>query len=395
MPGSALINNQGTHTHFPDMDDRTLTSASPALAPALKELIDEACLRRLAADLVREAPHADIEAFLDVALKDLPTLSIMQRVHRIAESLHVALPGPYEDQLDVVRRLGPRVRGAFVGMGLSDFVATYGRHDAAMSLAALKHLTAFGTSEFAIRHFLRQDLEGTLQAMADWSRDDNEHVRRLASEGCRPRLPWSFRLEALIVDPSPVAPILRQLNADASPYVRRSVANHLNDITKDHPDWVFEHIGTWPADQPATAWIIRHGLRSLVKTGDPRALKALGAADTADVVVDKLSALPASVAIGGNVDIAFSLRSTSAHAQRLVVDYAVHYVKKNGLSSRKVFKLTALTLEAGATASLQTRRAVRNFTTRVHYPGRHQVDILVNGRTLGSTDFLLLPVKFP
>jgi 3-methyladenine DNA glycosylase AlkC len=367
-----------------------MADTETAAAPALKELINASRLKRVARILAEVAPDVDAGVFQKAALKGLEPLSIMERVRHVAQALHGALPGSYRQQLAVLHELSPRLADeGFLNLALPEFVALHGLDDFSASMDALKAFTSMGTSEFAIRPFLRQDLARTLKVMERWSRDRDEHVRRLASEGCRPRLPWSFRLDALCRDPSPIAPILDNLKADPSLMVRRSVANNLNDITKDHPDWALARLTGWPLDEPHTAWIARHALRSLVKKGDARALKIVGADDSADVALEDLSVSPKRLRIGGEIAISFGLRSTSDKAQRLVVDYAVHYVKKNGSTSPKVFKLKNLTLDAGASESFTKRREVRDFTTRVHHAGRHRVEVLVNGRLLGGADFEL------
>ncbi len=358
-------------------------------APLLKDLINPTALREVAGHFQALTPSFDRRRFLAKATDGLDDLSILQRVHRVAESLALALPGSYAEQLAVVVDAGPRLSGAFFNMALGDFVASYGLADPTRSLKALRRLTPYGTAEFAVRPFLRQDLDGTLRVMRTWAEDRNEHVRRLASEGCRPRLPWSFRLEPLVADPTPLAPLLRTLRQDSSLYVRRSVANSLNDITKDHPDWVFAHVNDWELDHAHCAWIVKHALRSQIKKGDPRALRLIGASDGAEVAVESLTISPSTVALGGEVEIRFDLRSLASSEQRLVVDYVVHYVKKNGAASPKVFKLKTVTLPAGESLPIRIRRALRNFTTRVHYAGEHQVEVMVNGQRMASGAFTL------
>lgn len=371
-------------------DTTDATTDAPNAGYNLKDLIGDTTLRALAGVFAETARGFDRQRFLAAATDGLEPLSIMQRVHRVAEALAVALPGRYEDQLAAIVDAAPRVGGSFMNMGLCDFVASFGLHDPAASLKALKRLTPHGTAEFAIRPFLRQDLAGTLKTMQRWTTDRDEHVRRLASEGSRPRLPWSFRLDALVADPAPVAALLDALRADDSLYVRRSVANHLNDITKDHADWVFARVADWDLADARSAWIVKHALRSRIKQGDARALKLIGASDGAAAVVEWLTIQPARVTLGGEVEIAFALRSTGDAHQRLVVDYAVHYVKKNGRAAPKVFKLKTVDLAAGASEPIRIRRALRNFTTRTHYAGTHAVEVLVNGQRLADGAFELL-----
>lgn len=358
-------------------------------APALKEIFDAKRLRFIAEETAAVYPGFDAAQFLDLALSDLTALTLMERLRRTTESLHATLPGDYHDALEILRRLAPRLNHGFVSLILPDYVALYGLGDVETSLEALRFFTTFGSSEFGVRPFLRRDLPGTLAVMERWSRDENEHVRRLASEGSRPRLPWSFRLDPLIADPSPTAPILDNLQADPSLYVRKSVANHLNDITKDHPAWVLEHIAGWSLAEPHTAWIAKRALRTLIKRGDQRALAVIGAGDAPQVRLDDLAVRPQTVRLGERITLSFRLTSTAAHPQRLVVDYLVHYVKKSGATSAKVFKLKELTLDPGATVTIARDQQIRDFSTRVHHPGRHRVEIAVNGERLGETFFEL------
>ena len=358
-------------------------------APALKEMFDAARFRQVARELTLIDPAFDAGRFLKCALHGLDALSLMQRLRRMTESLHATLPAHFHEALERLRLLAPKIDKSFVTLVLPDFVGCYGRHEFEASMAALKFFTVFGSSEFAIREFLRMDQTRTLNVMRQWSLDENEHVRRLASEGCRPRLPWSFQLLSLVADPRPVLLILENLKADPSLYVRKSVANHLNDITKTHPEWVLELLRSWPLENPHTAWIARHALRSLIKQGHPGALSLIGATGKAQVTQPMLTLRPDQLGLGGSFTLCLELQSASEHTQRLVVDYAVHYVKKSGTASAKVFKWKELNLNPGETVLLSRRQTIRNLTTRIHYPGWHRLEILINGETLAETGFTL------
>jgi 3-methyladenine DNA glycosylase AlkC len=358
-------------------------------ASALKEIFNRERLRHIAEETFAVYPDFDRKTFLTLATQDLDGLSVMQRLNRVSQSLHAGLPANYPDALDILYPLAPRLNSAFVSMILPEYVALYGQEDFERSMNALKFFTAFGSSEFAVRHFLKRDFPRAIEVMHGWSLDDNPHVRRLASEGCRPRLPWSFRLENLMVDPSPVLDILDNLKADDSLYVRKSVANHFNDITKDNPEWVLDQLEGWSLDNPNSAWIARHALRSLIKKGDVRALTLMGAGEKAQVLLSDLKVMPDTISLGERIALTFTLTSTSNDAQRLIIDYAIHYVKKSGGTSAKVFKLKTLELAAGASVTLRREQEVRNFTTRVHYAGRHDVDVLINGECLGRSGFVL------
>ncbi|RBP40501.1 3-methyladenine DNA glycosylase AlkC [Roseimicrobium gellanilyticum] len=359
-------------------------------APALKEWFNEARFRTMAADVVAVHPKFDAKAFLAATLPGLEPLNLMQRLRRMTEGLHATLPSDYEKTLGILRNVAPRIDHNFVTLVLPDYVSQYGLEHFEPSMEALKFFTPFGSAEFAIRPFLRQDLKRTLKVMHGWSRDKDEHVRRLASEGCRPRLPWSFRLDALIKDPSPVLPILSNLKADPSLYVRKSVANHLNDITKDHPDWVLDLLAEWPMEHEHTAWIAKRALRTLIKKGDKRALAVIGAGEKAEVKVVEFSLSPQKVKLGERLTMSLHLQSKAKKAQRLVIDYAIHYVKKSGATSAKVFKWKECTLEPGAVLTLAKTQRFVDFTTRDHHPGKHLVDVMVNGEVMGSGEFVLV-----
>ncbi|MES2399296.1 MAG: DNA alkylation repair protein [Pseudomonadota bacterium] len=364
----------------------TTTSA----APALKEIFNAARLRHIAAEVAEVYPAFDEKEFLKLVQADLDSLSLMQRLRRTSESLHATLPADYKKTIAILRKLAPRINSGFVTLVLPDYVGLYGHEDFDTSMEALKFFTAFGSSEFAIREFLRRDAKRTLAVMKTWARDENEHVRRLASEGSRPRLPWSFRLDVLMADPTLAAPILHKLRADESLYVRKSVANHLNDITKLHSEWVIQKLEGWPLDKPQTAWIARHALRTLIKQGDRRALAVIGAGQKAAVQLHDFVVSPPKLVLGERLDLSFSLESKAKSSQRLVVDYAIHYVKKSGASSAKVFKLKELTLAPGETVGLSRSQVVKDFTTRIHHAGHHAVDIMVNGEKMASGGFYLL-----
>ncbi|MVV50800.1 DNA alkylation repair protein [Pseudomonas sp. PB120] len=359
-------------------------------APALKEIFNTERLQHIATEMTAVYPAFNAKAFLNMANEDLASLSIMQRMARVSECLHAVLPLDYEETLDVLRALAPRLNSGFVSISLPHYVAMYGAHAFESSMDALKYFTTFGSAEFAIRHFLRSDFERSLERLHDWSLDENEHVRRLASEGSRPRLPWSFRLERIQADPSLAAAILDNLKADTSLYVRKSVANHLNDITKDHPDWVLDLIEDWSLDNKHTAWIARHALRSLIKQGNQRALAIIGAGGKPEVEIIDLNITPAVIGLGEKITLSFTVKSTVENSQRLVIDYAIDYVKANGSTSAKVFKLKALTLPGNACEAVARSQHIKELTTRRHYAGMHAVHILVNGERLASTAFEIL-----
>ena len=354
---------------------------------ALKEIFNERRFRDMGLDVKAVYPPFDTRRFLKISLAGLDDLTLMQRLRRMTQALHATLPVDYAQALEVLRALAQRIEKGFATLVLPDYVGQYGLDDFDVSMDALKSFTALGSSEFAVREFLRKDLKRALAIMKVWSRDDSEDVRRLASEGSRPRLPWSFRLDAILADPSLAAPILENLRSDPSLYVRKSVANHLNDVTKSHPEWVLDRLATWPIENAHTAWIAKRALRSLIKAGNGRALAVIGAGGVPDVKLSKFTVTPRQVALGERVTLSFDLASRSPESQRLVIDYRMHYVKKSGVTAAKVFKLKELTLDGRQKVAIERTQNIRDFTTRIHYAGRHDVEILVNGVCLAKGYF--------
>lgn len=358
------------------------------MSDQLKDMFDAARYRLLAAELGKLSPAFNATAFLDHTLTGLSSRELMDRMRRTSTGVAAALSLPYREQLAALRALAPRIDRGFIGIFLSDFVAQHGLDDVPASLEALRFFTRFGSAEFAIRPFILRDQPGTLAVMLQWAKSDDEHVRRLASEGSRPRLPWGARLQSLVVDPSPTIPILTALRADDSLYVRKSVANHLNDISKDHPDFALDLVSTWDLTHPHTAWIVRHALRTLIKRGHPRALKLLGAG-AAPKLDATFTASPKRIRLGDTVTFTATLTSAASRAQSLLIDYVVHYARASGKGSEKVFKWTRLDLASGATVTLTKRQTIRDFSTRRHHAGRHRVELQINGRRLAESSFTL------
>lgn len=363
-------------------------TAEPPASPLLKDILGQEALTAIADAGTLVSHRFDRAAFLDAAATGLDALSIMQRVRHIADALHTALPPAYREAIAIVCDMGEHLKHGFQAMAVTEYVARHGLGDFDLSMNALARLTRYGSAEFAIRPFLAQDHSRTLEVMLGWTDHENEHVRRLASEGSRPRLPWAARVPAIKIDPTLAAAILEFLKADPSLYVRKSVANHLNDIAKDRPEWVTERLATWKSDNPQTGWIIRHALRTLIKQGDPRALALIGVAHGAAVTVKRFSVTP-QVELGTKLSIDVDLVSASQQVQRLVVDYRIHYARSVGKTAAKVFKLRTFDLGIGESIGLTIAQTIRDFSTRRHFPGLHKVDLIINGTTMGQSVFEL------
>jgi 3-methyladenine DNA glycosylase AlkC len=313
------------------------------------------------------------------------------RMRHVTTTLHSVLPDAYRTALDIVRQAALVMTSRSFGlMTFPDFVEVYGLDDWEASIPALEQFTQQASSEYAVRPFIVRDQARMMAQMLRWARHASHHVRRLASEGCRPRLPWGMALPAFQADPSPILPVLEQLKCDESDFVRRSVANNLNDISKDNPQVVIDLLRQWQAhDTAEMREIVNRALRTLVKKGDPTALAMLGYAGSALYTVKNLTVEPETIPMGGELTISFTVASSSETPQSLLIDYVVHLVRANGQLTPKVFKLTKKVLAPGETVTITKKHSFRPVTTRKYYPGEHAVEIQVNGTLFERRRFVL------
>ncbi len=363
---------------------------------ALKHGLGEGTVRSIAANVRRASSDFRHRAFVNAACKGLDDMELKARVTHVAQCLVDKLPMDAADAVEVLVSAGqawkraPEDKHGFSGWILNEAVGVLGHGDPAMGLEGLRRVTQLFSAEFAIRHYLEQHYELTLSTLETWTADDNEHVRRLVSEGTRPRLPWGLRVAALMDDPDPGIALLERLKDDDAEYVRRSVANHLNDVAKDDPTRVTDICARWwkGAGEPRKK-LIRHALRSLVKHGDKKALAVLGYSPKAKVHIEGLSVSPKAITLGERIDVVFDVVSDAKRTQPLIIDYAVHHVKKSGERTRKTFKLKTTDLAPGATLSIHKRHAIKKITTRVYHSGTHAVEVLINGVSHGMAEFEL------
>jgi 3-methyladenine DNA glycosylase AlkC len=351
----------------------------------------------LAQRLLAVYPAFPAAAFIAEVTPQLAPLELKGRVAAIAAGLRRHLPPDYPVAVDLLLAiLGPphgEAEGMFTDgwylMPIAAFVEHYGLEHLEVSLHAMHAITQRHTAEFAIRPFLLRYPEPVLATLRAWAHDPSFHVRRLASEGTRPRLPWAARLPAFLADPAPVLELLEALKDDHSAYVRKSVANNLNDIAKDHPELVLATLTRWQQGaSDERHGIIRHALRTLVKQGHPEALRLLGAG-TPEVELVSLELTPASLRIGEKLSIAVTLRSTAAVPQHLVVDYVLHLPGARGTPRSKVFKLRSQTLAARETLRLMKQHSFAPVSVRRIYPGTHRIAIQVNGVVLSEAAVLV------
>ncbi|MDP1955512.1 MAG: DNA alkylation repair protein [Polaromonas sp.] len=346
-------------------------------------------------------PQFESRKFVADVLKGYDALALMPRGKHIAQALQRHLPPEYPKAIDILLASLDQPHGRPAGLSMASFlylphtlfVAQFGLDHFEDSMRAQHALTQRFTAEFSIRAFLQKHETATLARFKQWASDPSEHVRRLVSEGSRPRLPWASRLPAFQKNPAPVLGLLELLKDDPALYVRRSVANNLNDIGKDHPDVLAKTAKQWlQGASEERRWIVQHALRSAVKRGEAGALEVLGFGKSAKVKVAGARITPKRVVMGEKVNIAFDVSNTSHKAQQVLVDFCIHYVKASGKTSAKVFKLKVLELVPGQTVRLSKSISTAEMTTRKHHAGKHRVDVLLNGQARAVGAFELVAV---
>jgi 3-methyladenine DNA glycosylase AlkC len=356
----------------------------------IKDLLNEQTVGALAGAVQTGYAAFDREAFLTrVFDADWSARALKQRIRHITVVLHDLLPEDYRAALDILRRVMPDLEG-LVQWVFTQYVEAYGLDDWEASIPALEEFTQRMSAEFAIRPFILRYPERTMAQMLAWAGHESAEVRRLASEGCRPRLPWGIRLQALVADPSPILPILEQLKNDESESVRKSVANNLNDISKDHPDVVLNLLRRWQSDATQEVrWITGHALRTLVKQGHPGALALLGYPSDPKIAVHSLTVEPQSIQVGDKVTLSFDIESLADEPVNLMIDYVVYHMRANGKLSPKVFKLAKKTIQPGEVLHIERKHSFAPVTTRKYYPGEQAIEPKINGKLCGRARFVL------
>lgn len=369
-----------------------------------KNFLNKAIIAGMADHFLKAWPDFDREAFIRDATNHLEALALKARSEHITHAMHTHLPGDFVRAGHILlESLAPEngsdlsnvpvnVHGisGWAVMPMAHYVGQWGMAHFDLSMTLLRAMTIRFSSEFAIRFFLLERQEETLEVLTAWTKDENEHVRRLVSEGTRPRLPWAMRLPAFIENPAPVLVLLETLKDDPSEYVRRSVANNLNDIAKDHPDRVAEIAKHWLSGASKNRQkLVQHACRTLIKQGHSATLTALGYGRPAVKLVYFQIETP-FVRFGTPLIFKMGLHSEAKEAQNLIIDYIIHHKKANGRTTPKVFKWKVLRLNTGTTHHASKKHPFKAITTRVYYPGLHRLELLINGEVQGGDTFELV-----
>lgn len=313
-----------------------------------------------------------------------PERELKQRMDHITRCLHQVLAMDYEQAIAILNQASVHF-GGFEAMFFPHYVELYGQDNRPLSLDSLAHMTCYSSAEFAIRPFIQSDPEAIMAQMEVWASHENEHVRRLASEGCRPRLPWAMALPEFKRDPRLILPVLERLKQDPSLYVRRSVANNLNDIAKDNPQIVKDIAKSWLGQHRDTDWIVKHACRTLLKQADSEVLGLFGFTPVEGLTVSDFQCDP-QLKIGDHLHFSAKLSHSVHTLGQLRLEYAIDYVKSNGKLSRKVFKIGE-SVYREKSKHISRKQSFKNMSTRKHYPGKHTLHVIVNGQTLATTSF--------
>lgn len=367
---------------------------------SLKRQFDSGCAEEIARRLLPVLPSFDAEGFASAVDAQVGPLELKDRVFVLSTELRDRLPADYEEALGLlVAMLGPELaegEGMFNTswflMPVARFIEEFGLDHPHASLEGIEEMTRRHTGEFAIRPYLARYPELTMTYVTRWADSPSLNVRRLASEGIRPRLPWAPKLQPFISNPLPVIDVLDRLIDDPSPYVRKSVANNLNDISRDHPDLAVDVARRWIAASPTerTRWIVNHGMRTLVKRGRPAALEVVGATADPSITVSDVQVQPEAVSIGEAFTITATVVNGSVDEREVIVDYCMHFLGRDGKHRQKVFKLARVTIEADTSAVVAKRHVMRQVSTRTYYPGIQMVTVQANGSSSDKAEVILI-----
>lgn len=351
----------------------------------LKDIYSHEKLVDIAHHFKKEAPDFSVEGFLHLVEREAwKEKTLRQRHQHLARVAFDCLDRPYPAVAEILKQMNSHAHG-FSYLFLADMVSLYGLKEPKISMETLGVLTTGSSAEFAIRPFLEQDFEGTFVQMQIWATSLNEHHRRLASEGLRPKLPWGKKIASILSHQPAIFELLESLKADSSLYVRKSVANHLNDWSKTHPDQVLDLLENWQGGLAVTDWIRKRAARTLLKASHPRALALFGYQKELPLTYFDLFLSVKQVSKGDRLTVTYALEMDKKETKTKVrLELRVGFVKKTGVISYKTFMLKDTTLSSREHLRGKWTYDWVDKTTRRHYNGQHTVDVVVNGQVLAK-----------
>lgn len=365
------------------------------IMPQIKDIYSVKFYEHFGSVAATVLPQFDRQLFKNlIFIPEFDQMEWKQRMKHTTVVLHHFLPNSFPEAVGFIQQIIEKLRQKLVGedmlayMFFPDYIETYGQEDFKTSVKAFEFVTQFISCEFAVRPFIIRYSDKMLTEMVKWSLHKSPKVRRLASEGSRPRLPWAMALPALKSNPEPILPILENLKNDPSEYVRRSVANNLNDIAKDHPDIVLEIARKWKAGSKETAAIVKHGSRTLLKKGNLEILAYFGL-EHANIAVAGFEVITPKVSIGEYLQFKFVITNLNDHAKTVRIEYAIHYLKANGTWSKKMFKISERFLLPDQKLDIDRKQSFKPITTKKFYAGMHRVSIVINGKESEAKNFEL------
>jgi 3-methyladenine DNA glycosylase AlkC len=366
------------------------------MAELFKDIYNTAFFDELTTSLYNTIPNFDKDTFLAQVFDDLwIDKELKQRMRHLSTLLRIHLPDDYteaiETILDLIKRLKLKQNGLSLKyMFLADYVEQYGLNDYKASVYAMERITQFTSCEFAVRPFITLYPEKMMAQMLLWSHHEHFTVRRFSSEGCRPRLPWAMALPTLKKDPGMVIPILERLKNDESEFVRKSVANNLNDIAKDNPTTVINLVKQWQGISINTDKLIKHGCRTLLKQGNSDVMAMFGFGEIKNIHIEDFCITTPSVKIGEALAFSFKLTNSATKDIKVRTEYGLYYQKANGSLSKKVFKISEKDYQKNSTTHINRKQSFKVISTRKFHLGLHQLSIIINGNELEALDFQLV-----
>ena len=364
------------------------------MATPLKYLYNEQFFEQFCTIIETVYADFDSSAFLkSIHGSGWEEMELKQRMRHISTIMHQYLPSDYPEALEIILEIVAYAKKnhkkALEYMFLPDFVEQYGMDDVELSINAMEQITSLTSCEFAIRPFIIRDQQAMMKQMLRWSKSKDHHIRRLASEGCRPRLPWAMALPTLKKNPTDILPVLENLKEDPSEYVRKSVANNLNDISKDNPTIVIDLAKRWIGKTTHTDWIVKHACRTLLKQGNQEIMQLFGFGSIQKIKITNFKVLSPFVKIGEYMAFRFELINMDKVASKIRLEYGLYYQKANGTLSKKVFMISEKSYPAGVPVAIHRRQSFKLISTRKFHPGLHRVALIVNGVEGDSGDFFV------
>jgi len=382
-------------TIFTNSSLKRINPFQRAMSSLLKDLYSPSFFDRFSEILSTLIPSFNRQLFVEeIFTEGFKQMELKERMRHTTLVLHQFLPADYTKATKVIETLIIKLRAeqfgeySLVFMFLPDYIETYGLDHYDDSVKALELVTQFISCEFAVRPFILKYGQRMIDQMVKWSLHESHHVRRLASEGSRPRLPWAMALPALKKDPSAILPILENLKNDPGEWVRRSVANNLNDIAKDNPEIVLDIAAKWKGFSKETDAVIKHGCRTLLKQGHLEILKFYNL-DSSNLAVADFKVLTPEVGLGDYLSFSFGVINNHTAPLTVRLEYAIYYRKQNGQLSRKVFKISERICQPAEIITVIRRQSFKMITTRKFYEGEHKIAIVVNGVEQQPEPFVL------